>query len=164
MSRKARKLDVACPNTDCRAFNKVGLLNMVRNGKRPNGTQNYRCTECNRQVVRTYGTPFYRRKLPKKEIINMTKMFVEKTSFRGIARTTGHHLDTVRSFASSAAEHCAAITDFLLHDVKLGVLEIDEFWSFVKKNKKMLPKHFSRTLNKVMRTLTSRSKGKRVFS
>ena len=152
--RKARKLDVACPNKQCRAYNKIGLLNIIRHGIRPNGTQNYRCTECGRQFVRTYGTPFYRKKLPKKEIIKISKQFVEKTSFRGVARATGHHLDTIRSLASDVAEHCEAVTDFLLHDVKLGTHEIDEFWNFVKKNKKMLPRNFSQTLSKAMRTLT----------
>ena len=154
MPRKPRKLDVACPNKQCRAYNKIGLLNIIRHGIRPNGTQNYRCTECGRQFVRTYGTPFYRKKLPKKEIIKISKQFVEKTSFRGVARATGHHLDTIRSLASDVAEHCEAVTDFLLHDVKLGTHEIDEFWNFVKKNKKMLPRNFSQTLSKAMRTLT----------
>ena len=154
MPRKPRKIDVACPNKNCRAYNKVGLLNIIRHGTRPNGTQNYRCTECGRQFVRTYGTPFYRKKLPKKEIIKISKQFVEKTSFRGVARSTGHHLDTIRNLASDVAKHCEAVTDFLLHDVKLGTHEIDEFWNFVKKNKKILPRNFSRTLSKVMRTLT----------
>jgi len=53
------------------------------------------------------------------------------------------------------ANHCEKANDFLLHDVKLGINEIDEFWSFVKKNKKMLPRNFSQTLSKAMRTLTS---------
>lgn len=155
MPRKPVKLDVACPNKECSCYNKVGLLNIIRHGPRPNGTQNYRCTNCGRQFVRTYGTVFYRKKLPKKEIIKISKQFVEKSSFRGVARATGHHLDTIRSLASDAAEHCEAVTDFLLHDVKLGTYEIDEFWNFVKKNKKMLPKNFGQTLSRVMRTLIS---------
>jgi len=28
--RKARKLDVACPNKECRTYNKTGLKNIVR--------------------------------------------------------------------------------------------------------------------------------------
>ena len=156
MPRKPVKLDVACPNKECGYYNKVGLLNVIRHGTRPNGTQNYRCTACGRQFVRTYGTIFYRKKLPKKEVINVCKQFVEKSSFRGVARATGHHLDTVRSLASDAAKHCEAATEFLLEDVKLGVYEIDEFWNFVKKNKKKLPNNFSQTLSRVMRTATSR--------
>jgi len=152
--RKARRLDMACPNKNCRTYNKVGLLNIVRNGKQPNGTQKYKCTECGRNIVRTINTPFFRKHLSKKEIISISKQFVEKSSFRGVARATGHHLDTIRKLASDVAEHCEAVNDFLLNDVKLGTHEIDEFWSFVKKNKKMLPSNFSRTLSKAMRTLT----------
>lgn len=148
--RKARKLDIACPNKDCRTYNRVGLLNIVRNGRQPNGTQKYKCTECMRNIVRTINTPFFHKHLSKKEIINISKCFVEKSSFRGVARATGHHLDTIRSLASDVAEHCEAATEFLLHDVKLGTHEIDEFWSFVKKNKKTLPRNFSRTLKKAM--------------
>jgi transposase-like protein len=152
--RKAKKLDIACPNDNCRVFNKIGLLNIVRNGKQSNGTQKYKCTECGRNIVRTVNTPFFHKHLSKKEIINISKQFVEKSSFRGVARSTGHHLDTIRKLASDVAEHCENVTDFLLHDVKLGTHEIDEFWSFVKKNKKRLPRNFSLTLNKAMRTLT----------
>jgi len=152
MPRKPRKLDVACPNKNCRAYNKAGLLNIIRHGTRPNGTQNYRCTECGRQFVRTYGTPFYRKKLPKREIIKISKQFVEKTSFRGVARSTGHHLDTIRNLAGNVAEHCYEVTAFLIKDVKLGTHEIDEFWSFVKKNKKGLSKQALRTMSKVMHT------------
>jgi transposase-like protein len=152
--RKARKLDVACPNKNCRAYNKINLLNIVRNGKQPNGTQKYKCTECGRNIVRTINTPFFHKHLSKKEIIAISKQFVEKSSFRGVARSTEHHLDTIRKLATDVANHCEKVNEFLLHDVKLGTHEIDEFWSFVKKNKKTLPKNFSRTLNKAMRTRT----------
>jgi transposase-like protein len=152
--RKPRKLDVACPNKNCRTYNKVGLRNIVRNGKQSNGTQKYKCTECGRNLVRTINTPFFHKHLSKKEIISISKQFVEKSSFRGVARSTGHHLDTIRSLASDVAQHCEAVTEFLLHDVKLGTHEIDEFWNFVKKNKKKLPINFSQTLNRAMRTLT----------
>jgi len=155
MARKARKLDVACPNEECKCYNKVGLRNIIRNGKRPNGTQNYRCTECGRQFVRTINTPFFGKRLPKEDIIAICKEFPERKSFRAIARTTGHHLDTVRALADDFAKHCKKATEFLLKDVKLDIFEVDEFWSFVKKNKKKLPKNFSRTLSKVMRTHTS---------
>src|SRR3989338_5790320 len=152
--RKARRLDMACPNKDCRTYNKIGLLNIVRNGKQPNGTQKYKCTECGRNIVRTINTPFFHKHLSKKEIIDISKQFVEKSSFRGVARATGHHLDTIRKLASDVAEHCEAVTEFLLHDVKLGTHEIDEFWNFVKKNKRKWNSNTLKTLNKEMRTLT----------
>ncbi len=152
--RKARKLDVACPNKQCRAYSKIGLKNIIRFGSQTNGNPRYRCIDCKRTFARTINTPFFRKHLSKKEIIDISKQFVEKSSFRGVARATGHHLDTIRSLASDVAEHCEAVTEFLLHDVKLGTHEIGEFWNFVKKNKKKLPTNFSRTLSRAMRTLT----------
>src|SRR3989339_509365 len=152
--RKARKLDVSCPNQQCRDYNKIGLKNIIRFGSQPNGTQRYRCTDCKRTFARTINTPFFHKHLSKKEIINISKQFVEKSSFRGVARATGHHLDTIRNLASDVAMHCEAVTDFLLQDVKLGIYEIDEFWSFVKKNKKGLRKQELETITKVMHTLT----------
>src|SRR3989338_3383395 len=118
------------------------------------------CCSCNSPETRLLNKMFanvnyfFHKHLGKKEIIKIRTTFVEKSKFRGVARATGHHLDTIRSLASDVAEHCEAVTEFLLHDVKLGTHEIDEFWNFVKKNKKMLPTNFSRTLSKAMRTLT----------
>ena len=155
MPKKRRKLDVVCQNSKCRCFNKKGEKNIVRNGKRSNGTQNYLCRECGQAFVRTKGTLFYHKKFNKKEVIELAKHITETNSLRGIGRVTKHNKNTVCSYVGLIAKHCEEVNDILLHDVKLGVYEIDEFWSFVKKNKKILPKNFSQTLKKAMHTLTS---------
>ena len=152
--RKARKLDVACPNKNCRAYNKVGLRNIVRNGKQPNGTQKYKCTDCGRNLVRTINTPFFHKHLKKKEIIRICKLLSEKISFRGIARATDHHLDTIRSVADVVAKHCKRFNDYFVKDLNLTPIEVDEMWSFVKKNKKIAKKSFSKTTKKAMHTPT----------
>ena len=154
MPRKRRKLDVCCQNPRCGCFNKYGLKNIIRSGKKQNGTQNYKCTECNVQFVRTKGTIFYHKKLDKKEVAEMCRHIVETNSFRGIARQTKHNKNTVCSYVNLIAQHCEQVNDFLIKDVKLGVHEIDELWSYVKKNKKKLPNNFSQTLKKAMRTAT----------
>ena len=135
--RKARKLDVACPNGKCRTYNRVGLRNIIRFGTQRNGTQRYRCTDCGRTFARTINTPFFHKHLKKREIIQMCKMFVEKNSFRGISRMTGHHLDTVRSIADAVAIHCKKFNDYFVTELKLTPVEVDEMWSFVKKKKKI---------------------------
>lgn len=137
MPRKARKLDVACPNQSCRCYGKIGLLNVIRKGKQSNGTIRYQCTECKRTFARTVNTPFFHKHLPKKEIIQICKMLAEKTPFRGIARQTEHHLDTIRSIASAIAQHCKKFNDYFIKELKLTPVEIDEMWSFVKKKKKI---------------------------
>ena len=135
--RKSRKLDVSCPNKECKTFNKVGLKNIVRNGFQPNGTQKYKCTECSRNLVRTINTPFFHKHLSKKEIIHICKLLSEKTSFRAIARITNHHLDTIRSIASAIAEHCKKFNEYFVTELTLTPIEVDEMWSFVKKKKKI---------------------------
>jgi hypothetical protein len=116
--------------------------------------------DCKTQFVETKGTPFFRKHMPKREIIRICKQFVEKTSMRGVARTTSHHLDTIRKLAGDVAEHCYEVTCFLIKDVKLGTHEIDEFWSFVKKNKKKLSPQALANMKKVMHTPISTLKEK----
>jgi len=141
-----------CHNKECRSYGIHGSGNIVRNGHRRNGLQNFKCTDCRMQFVETRGTPFFGKHLSKREIIEISKQFVEKSSLRGVARSTGHHLDTIRNLATDVAEHCYEVTAFLIKDVKLGTHEIDEFWSFVKKNKKKLSKNSLETMKKVMHT------------
>ena len=135
--RKARKLDMACPNRECRAFNKRELRNIIRFGSQLNGTQRYRCTDCKRTFARTINTPFFHRHLSKKEIIRICKLLSEKTSFRAIARITEHHLDTIRAIATSVAKHCKKFNEYFITELKLTPIEVDEMWSFVKKKKKI---------------------------
>ena len=152
MPRKARKLDVSCPNNDCRDYNKMGLRNIIRSGKQANGTQRYKCTSCKITFARTTNTPFFHKHLTKKEIIQICKMFSEKTSFRAIARITEHHRDTICSIADVVAKHCKKFNDYFVKDLKLSIIEVDEMWSFVKKNKKIAKRNISKTTKKVMLT------------
>jgi len=134
--RKPRKLDVSCPNEDCRAFSKHGLLNIIRKGKQPNGTRRYQCTECKRTFARSINTPFFHKHLPKQEIIRICKLLAEKISFRGIARATDHHRDTICAIADAIAKHCKKFNDYFVTELKLSPVEVDEMWSFIKKKKK----------------------------
>ena len=135
--RKIRKLDVACPNKSCSSYRKVGLKNIIRFGKQPNGTQRYRCVDCERTFARTIDTPFFRKHLKKKEIIIICKHLAEKNGFRAIGRITGHHLDTIRDVASVVAQHCKKFNNYFIEELKLSPIEVDEMWSFVKKKKKI---------------------------
>ena len=137
MPKKRRKLDVLCQNSKCRCFNKKGLKNIIRNGKKANGTQNYKCTECKVSFVRTKGTPFYYSKLPKKEVMNICNHFVEKNSFRGVSRVTKHSLNAVYRVADKVGKHCEKIDEEFMVDLGLEMVEADEMFSFIKKRKKI---------------------------
>lgn len=137
MPKKRRKLDVCCPNPACGDHSKLSLRNIVRYGRQRNKTQRYKCTTCDKTFARTHGTPFFHKHLKKKEIIRICKMFAEKITFRGIARATGHHLDTIRSIACVIAQHCKKFNEYFIKELKLTPIEVDEMWSFVKKKKKI---------------------------
>jgi transposase-like protein len=151
--RKRRKLDVSCPNPSCQFFGKKGLKNIVRRGKKANGTKNYTCTACERSFVRTAGTIFYRSKIKKKEAKQLANLLVEKIGIRGISRVTNRDKNTIMLFTDKLAYRCKQANEFLLQNVKLSPIEVDELWTFIKKNKRKLDKKTIRTLNRVTATL-----------
>lgn len=154
--RKPSKLNIACPNNKCRLFNKTFKENIVKNGRKKNKLRNYKCTACGKQFVETFGTPLYHKKMKKKEIAKICDLFIEKISFRGVARAAHHKLDTIRNLAESMANHARQTNDFFLHDLKLNPTEVDEIWTFVKKNKKNLPRSIINSVNREIRILTLR--------
>ena len=50
-------------------------------------------------------------------------------------RITEHHRDTISSLVEDLAKHAREVTDFLIKDVGLTKIQVDELWSFVKKTK-----------------------------
>lgn len=151
--RKSVKRNIACPNKNCRLYGKKHKGNIKKNGFRGK-VQNYKCIVCDKQFTATFGTPLYRRKLKKKEIKKICELFTEKISFRGVARVSHHKLDTIRNLAEDMSEHCRQTTDFFLRDLSLTPIEVDEIWTFVKKNKKELPRNFASSVATAMRIAT----------
>jgi hypothetical protein len=46
---------------------------------------------------------------------------------------TGHQVETIRRWRRAAARHAEALTEVRVHDLHLSEVEVDAFWSFVKK-------------------------------
>ena len=127
-----------CSNPDCPDNSKRGLGNIVKYGHDRNGRQRFRCNTCGSVFVETKNTVFYNRKLSEDQIILMCKLLVEKNGIRAIERIMGIHRDTVSHIIEDLARHAQEVTDFLIHDVELTKIQVDEMWSFVKKNKRTL--------------------------
>lgn len=60
-------------------------------------------------------------------------MIVERGSMRGAARAMGVDKDTVCSWVRKASEHAEAFTEYMLHDLHMTAVELDELWAAVKK-------------------------------
>jgi phage FluMu protein Com len=136
-----------CLNEKCAFFRKSGGGNIIKVGKDRNGRQKYRCTKCKKYFIETKGTVFYnKKKMKENEIILVCKLFAERNSIRAIERITGHHRDTIGGLLSDLALHAKEVNEFFLKDIKMGEMQIDEFWTFVKKSKRTLSKEMIRSL------------------
>ena len=58
--------------------------------------------------------------------------------------------DTIDHLLDDLAIHAEYVNEFLLNDIKLGQLEVDEMWTTVKKNRKKLSREAHNQMNKVM--------------
>jgi Glu-tRNA(Gln) amidotransferase subunit E-like FAD-binding protein len=63
------------------------------------------------------------------------KLLVEKNGIRAIERIMEIHRDTVSDVIEVLARHARDVTDFLIKNVGLTKVQVDELWSFVKKTK-----------------------------
>ena len=127
-----------CWNEDCPDYGVKGKGNIVPKetiGKI--GNVLYRCRTCGHCFSETRGTPFFAMKTPREEIVRVLALLPEKGGIRGLARATGYDKDTIQKWVKRAGEHAKAVTEYFMHDLQLTRVQVDEIWSFIKKNKKM---------------------------
>ena len=67
-------------------------------------------------------------------------MALRRGSLRAAEEVTGHKYETISHWLQLAAAHAEALTAVLVHDLRLSTLEIDEFWSFVKRKRATSPR------------------------
>ena len=65
-------------------------------------------------------------------------MIPEKGSIRGVARATGHSKNTICRWLKIAGTRSKEVTTYFLKNLNLKRVEVDEIWSFIKKQKKAL--------------------------
>ena len=122
-----------CPNLDCPE------PHVIFNGS-SRGRKRYYCRGCDLYFGETEGTPLYDLKTPVEEIAFTLLVVMRRGSLRGAEDVTGHKYETIGNWLRLAADHAEAITAILAADIHLDQVEIDEFWSFVKKKKRQMSK------------------------
>lgn len=138
MARPRSKLKVVCQNKNCCNYLKEEGKDIIKRGKNTAKHQRYYCFNCNQYFVETKGTPLYNKKLSERKIKSICKELVEKKGIRAVERTLHVHRDTISNLLSDLAEHALTMTNHLVHNLGLSSYEVDELWTFVKKNKKDL--------------------------
>ena len=135
---KPKHLDVACPNFECKRYGKKGLGNVVSNGTyRTRSTGKARlflCRTCGKAFSSRTGTAFFDLRSPRKKVLMGLRLLAEGLGLRGTSRVLEIKLDTIRRWLATAALHCEQVRDMLVRDLNLSQVQVDELWTFVKKN------------------------------
>lgn len=127
---------VFCPNSDCGYFQKTGMGNIVANGKystRSGVVRKYICRICGKVFNDRTGTVFFDLRTSDEKVLIALKLLVKGMSVRGIAEVLGSKPDTVLRWLGRAAKHSKQVNNWLLRDLKISKVELDELWSFVEK-------------------------------
>lgn len=75
----------------------------------------------------------YRLHTPAAEVAQALLIVMRRGSLRAAEEITGHKYETIGEWLRRASEHAEALTTVLTQDLHLSTVEIDEFWSFVRK-------------------------------
>ena len=59
---------------------------------------------------------------------------MRRGSLSAAEEITGHKYETLGRWLRAVATHAGALTDALVHDLHLSAVEVDAFWSFVKRS------------------------------
>ncbi len=121
-----------CPNKKCRYYGWVGLGNIRSNGH-PNGGRwrQLECIVCGKCFMETTGTIFYRKRVPAETIWQALKALAEGLDIRATARVFDVDPNTIEMWLHQAAEYMEAVSHYLIHDLHLSQVQVDELWALL---------------------------------
>lgn len=91
------------------------------------------CATCLQTFSADHGTFFASLRSPRREVLDVLALLVERNSLRAVERTQHHPTDTILHWLDLAGQHCARVSTELIQAVRLQQAQIDELWTFVKK-------------------------------
>lgn len=140
----------ACPNQKCRLHGQRNSGNIRVNGWSGRRKLNRQlvCRGCGKTFSENYGTPFYGLMTGKETVVRALKMVVERGSMRGAARAMGVDKDTVCEWVRKASEHAEALSEYMLRDLHMTAIELDELWTTVKKSRSTSRRRTTRKLTR----------------
>lgn len=113
-----------------------GQMKAHKHGKTSKGSQRYYCPYCQQSFTETFDTLYYRRQVTPEQVRIVLQAHTEGSSLRGVSRTTGLAYETVVSILDAASHKAQMIHNQELQAVETEAIGADEFWSFVKKNRR----------------------------
>jgi IS1 family transposase len=121
-----------CPNPDCAYRGWVGWGNLRANGH-PNGGpwRQLLCVACRRYFLETLGTLFHGKCASVELIVRVIACLAEGLGIRGTARVFEVDPNTVLQWLVEAAEQLRAFSRYVLHDVRVKQVQLDELFALL---------------------------------
>jgi IS1 family transposase len=98
----------------------------------------YQCQVCGKSFSETAGTVFFGLKVPTKTVCIALQELAEGLGVRAVARIHGVKPDMVLDWLRKAGQHCERLSEYMMHDLELDQIQVDELWTFVHKKERML--------------------------
>lgn len=124
-----------CDNSDCSCFNKIDADNIRINSSSKG--QVY-CKICKNLWVLTKGTMFFDLRPPITKVLDTLLLLVRGMGLNNTCRQAAVTADSVLDWIEKAAKHSNEFTDYMQQEMHLEQVQIDEFWSFIRKKRKTL--------------------------
>jgi transposase-like protein len=122
-----------CPNKRCSHYGWVGLGNIVANGHPNSGPwRQLHCAVCGKYFAESTGTIFYRSPLSPDLLSRIIAALAEGVDIRATGRIFGVDPNTVKACLTRAVEHMDALSSYLIHDLQLTQVQVDELWALVQ--------------------------------
>lgn len=123
-----------CDNPECSCYQKTDAGNIKIYSRKQ--CQVY-CNACkSKPFVVTKGTIFYWLKTPLDVVISTLMLLVDGIGLNATCKQKGVTADSVLSWIEKAGNHAEEFTEYMVQNMDLDQVQIDEFWSFIQKKRK----------------------------
>jgi transposase-like protein len=121
-----------CPHPPCAYRGWVGLGNISANGH-PNGGpwRQRHCTSCDGYFQETHGTPLHGKRVVPERLVWAVGALAEGLGIRAVARVFKVDPNTVLAWLVEVADHTAAFSQYVLHDVRVTQVQLDELFALL---------------------------------
>jgi len=121
-----------CPHAACSYHGWIGFGNIRANGH-PNGRpwRQLVCLSCHRHFLETLGTPFHGKQVDPNKLVWAITALAEGLGIRAVARVFETDPNTVLRWLVEAAEHLEAFSRYLLREVYVEHVQMDELFALL---------------------------------
>jgi len=127
--------ELCCVNRSCSRFGQKGEGNLsVRKGK-GSRWRVLRCSACRSEFSERAGTALFDSRLPPEKFISVAEHLKEQVGVRATSRLVGVSTKAVTRIARLIGRHARGLHELKADKLEVDEVQMDEKWSFVKKNR-----------------------------